>query len=162
MTVNRLRRWPNTNPSLGLLYTLRKHVDFTQCCFNDDPQSSTLARHLNSIVWLYRVFWLLHCYTGDGARNIRKHDTLALCWCNAGPPSATLGQSYSNRKPLSANYFIYSWMHFLEHFLKIKVPNVGTSNVIFDMFRLVYRNVNRFPHTAPLFPRNRTQAKQTL
>ena len=42
---NRLRRWPNTNPSLGLLYTLRKHVAFNQCCFNVDPQSSTLARH---------------------------------------------------------------------------------------------------------------------
>ena len=26
MPDNRLRRWPNTNPSLGLLYTLRKHV----------------------------------------------------------------------------------------------------------------------------------------
>ena len=49
MPVNRLRRWPNTNPSLGLLYTLRKHVALTQCCFNVDPQSSTLARLCNSI-----------------------------------------------------------------------------------------------------------------
>ena len=47
--VNRLRRWLNTNPSLGLLDTLRKHVAFTQCCFNVDPQSSTLARHKNSL-----------------------------------------------------------------------------------------------------------------
>ena len=45
MPVNRLRRWLNTNPSLGLLYTLRKHVAFTLCCFYVDPQSSTLARH---------------------------------------------------------------------------------------------------------------------
>ena len=44
MPVNRLRRWPNANPLLGLLYTYRKHVAFAQCCFNDDPQSSTLAR----------------------------------------------------------------------------------------------------------------------
>ena len=58
MPVNRLRRWPNTNPSPGLLYTLRKHVAFTQCCFNVDPHSSTLARHWNSIGWFYRVFWL--------------------------------------------------------------------------------------------------------
>ena len=53
MPVNLLRRWPNTNPSLGLLYTLRKHVTFTQCCFNVDPKSSTLAQHWNSIGWLY-------------------------------------------------------------------------------------------------------------
>ena len=45
MPVNRLRRWPNTNVSHGLLYTLRKPVAFNQCCFNVDSQSSTLARH---------------------------------------------------------------------------------------------------------------------
>ena len=28
-----------------------------QCCFNVDPLSSTLARHWNSIGWLYRVCW---------------------------------------------------------------------------------------------------------
>ena len=26
MLVNRLRRWPNTNPTLGLLYTLSQHI----------------------------------------------------------------------------------------------------------------------------------------
>ena len=45
MPVNRLLRLPNTNLSPGLLYTSRKHVTFSQCCFNVDPQSSTLARH---------------------------------------------------------------------------------------------------------------------
>ena len=45
MSVNRPRRGPNTNPSLGLLYTFRKHVAFTQCCFNVEPQSLSLARH---------------------------------------------------------------------------------------------------------------------
>ena len=45
MPVNRLRRWPNINLSPGLLYTLRKHVTFNQCCFNVDQQSSTLVRH---------------------------------------------------------------------------------------------------------------------
>ena len=45
MPVNHLRRWPDIIPSLGLLYTLSKHVAFTQCCSNVDPQSSTLARH---------------------------------------------------------------------------------------------------------------------
>ena len=42
---DRLRRWPNTNLSPVLVYTLRKHVAFNQCCFNVDPQSSALARH---------------------------------------------------------------------------------------------------------------------
>ena len=42
MPVNRIRRWPNTKLSPGLLYTLRKHVALNQCCFNIDPQSSTL------------------------------------------------------------------------------------------------------------------------
>ena len=71
MPVNRVRRWPNTNPSLGLQYTLRKHVAFTQCCFNVDPQSLTLARHWNSFGWLYRVFWLLH-YAGDASASQRQ------------------------------------------------------------------------------------------
>ena len=97
MLFNRLWRWPNTNLSLGLLYTLRKHVAFNQCCFNVDPQSSTLARHWNSIGWLYRVFWLLH-YAGETLtsrrQNTRWHDTfraypmLMKCWatvCDAGP-----------------------------------------------------------------------------
>ena len=48
MPVNSLRRWPNTIPTLGLLYTLHqyisKHMAFTQCCFDVHPQSSTLAR----------------------------------------------------------------------------------------------------------------------
>ena len=61
MQVNRLCRWPNTNPTVGLLYTLRqyinKHMVFTQCCLNVDPQSLTLAQHWNSIGWLSRVYW---------------------------------------------------------------------------------------------------------
>ena len=75
LSVNRLRRWPNTNPWLGLLYTLRKHVAFTQCYFSFKPLSLMLARHWNSLGWLYRVFWLQHVgdYAGDafhpGARN---------------------------------------------------------------------------------------------
>ena len=45
MPVNRLRRCPNTNLSPCLLYTLRKHMAFSQCCFKVDQQSSTLALH---------------------------------------------------------------------------------------------------------------------
>ena len=47
MPVNRLRGWPNANLTLGLLYTLRhnisKHMAFTLCCFNVEPQYSKLA-----------------------------------------------------------------------------------------------------------------------
>ena len=35
--TNGPRHWPNTKPSLGLLYILRKHLAFTQCTFNVDP-----------------------------------------------------------------------------------------------------------------------------
>ena len=66
MSVNRLRRWPNTNSTLGLLYTLRQHISkhmaFTQCCFNVDPHFSMLVQHWtcwNSIGWLSRVCWAL-------------------------------------------------------------------------------------------------------
>ena len=76
MPVNRLQRWPNTNPSLGLLYTLRKHVAFTQCRFNVDPQSSTLARHWNRIGCLYRVFWPLHYAAPEISAN-------TIHWTNA-------------------------------------------------------------------------------
>ena len=73
MPVNRLRRWPNTNLSSGLLYTLRKHMTFNQCCFNVDPQSSTLIRHWNSVGWLYRDFLLQH-YAGDAwTYRLQKH-----------------------------------------------------------------------------------------
>ena len=45
MPDNRLRRWPNTNISQGLLYTLRTHVAFNQCSFNVEPRSSLLKQH---------------------------------------------------------------------------------------------------------------------
>ena len=50
--------------SPGMLYILRVQARVNQYCFNVDPQSSTLARHLNSLGRLYRLFWLLH-YAGD-------------------------------------------------------------------------------------------------
>ena len=90
MPVCRLRRLPNTNLSLGRLYTLRKHVAFYQCCFNADPHhSSTLDRHWNIIGWLYRVFWLLH-YAGDTKHQITRYigPMPMQCWatvCVNGP-----------------------------------------------------------------------------
>ena len=67
MPENRPQRWPSTNPTLGLLYALRqyisKHMAFTQCCFNIDPKSSTLAQHWNIIGWLSSV--CSACYAGN-------------------------------------------------------------------------------------------------
>ena len=49
---------------------------------------------------------------------------------------------------------------FSEDFLNTKVLNLGTLNVILHMFiRTGVQNVNRFPHTSPLFPLNRTQSQ---
>ena len=89
-----------------LLHTLRKHGEFIQCCFNVDPQSSTLAQHWNSIGWLYRVFWLLHGGDYDYADVMLGH-------CLHARP--TLFQS----KPFKLNYYIYSWSDiFSEDFSK--------------------------------------------
>ena len=84
MPVNLLRRWPNTNPSLGLLYrpTLRKHVAFTQCCFNVDPQSSPLAWHWNSID-VVTCFPKLHCYAGDTFHPGARKTDHTIHWPNA-------------------------------------------------------------------------------
>ena len=78
LPIDRLRRWPNTNLSSGLLYSFRKHVAFNQCCFNVDPLSSTLALKWNSIKCLYRVFWLLH-YAGDALTSRRQEHQITRC-----------------------------------------------------------------------------------
>ena len=49
--VNRPRRWPITNPSLGVVYTLRKHVSSTQlilfqCWLTVFDAGPTLKQHL--------------------------------------------------------------------------------------------------------------------
>ena len=86
MPVNRLRRWPNINLSPVSCILCAKRVTFNQCCFNVDPQSSTLARHWNSIGWLHRVFWRLH-HAGDALTSRRqKHQiTRWATVCDAGP-----------------------------------------------------------------------------
>ena len=90
MLGNRLRRWPNTNPSLGLLYHLRKRLTFTQFCFFVDPQSSTLARHWNSTLFsdcctVMRVTLSIPAPETPIPRYIGP--MLPWCWatdCNAG------------------------------------------------------------------------------
>ena len=68
MPVNRLRRWALILH--WVCYILWQTRAIHPICFNVDLQSSTLARHCNSIGWLYRVFRRLHCYAGD-AKNTR-------------------------------------------------------------------------------------------
>ena len=54
---------------------------------------------------------------------------------------------------------------FSKHLLKTKVLTLGTSNDILHMFislELVYRDVNRFPHTAPLFRLNSTHTQAQI
>ena len=159
MPINCLRRWPNTNLSPGLMCTLRKHVAFNQCCFNVDPQSSTLARHWNSIGWLYRVFWRLH-YAGDALTSRgQKHQITRYIGpmlmyycdivCDAGP---TLFQQ-KPIKLLTANIIVNIIIS--EHLLNTKVPNLRTWNVMFDMFiRTGVQKCQQFPtHSTPLSPK---------
>ena len=87
MLVNRLRRLPNTNPTPGLLYTLRhhisKHMAFTQCCFNIYPDFA-LAQHWNRIGWFSRVCY--DCYVGDALdpRHQKGHfPDNTIHWLNA-------------------------------------------------------------------------------
>ena len=72
-----LRRWPNTTPTLGLLYTQRqhpsKHVSFTQYCLNVCLTCSTLARHWNSIGWLSCVCLAAMRVTLCSSRRQKSH-----------------------------------------------------------------------------------------
>ena len=77
----------------------------------------TLILYWVDIWWLYRVFWLLHCYAGYGAR---KHDTSAQCCCNAEPPPPPQGQHYTNENPLSSNHYNKSKMIFFWTLFKDK------------------------------------------
>ena len=128
MPVKGLRGWPNTNPSLNLLYTLGKHVAFTQCCFKVDPQSLMLAEIAT-----------------------------ALCDCTLFSDCCIrVTMHYSNQNLLSSNHYISSWKYSLsEHFLKTKVLNLGTSNVILDMFiRTGVQRCQPFPtHSTPPSPK---------
>ena len=84
LLAHRLWLWPNSKPMLGQCLMLAgkviihggfhainfwcrdqpgkclpsKHGEFTKCCFNVGPPSSTLAQHWNSIRWMPHVFWI--------------------------------------------------------------------------------------------------------
>ena len=135
MSVNRVRRWPNSNLPSGMLYTSRKHVAFNQCCFNVDLQSTgrSLKQH-----WMIVLCFL----------------TAALCWwCFNIPapetpdntihrPNADVMLGYRLRrydniiptKTLKAFKHKCNHDNFSEHLLKTKVLNLRTWNVILHMF----------------------------
>ena len=155
MTINRLRRWPNTNPLLGLLYILRKHVAFTQCCFNVDPVPDAGPTLGDCTVLTDCCIVNASDAFHSCARIIRKQNTLAQCWINAGPMSAPLGQHYSTRTLYALITIFNRECIFSKHFLKMKVLNLGISNVIFDMFiRTGVQKCQPFPrHNTPLSPK---------
>ena len=57
MPDNRLRRWPNTKPSLGLLYTLQ-HTNAVLMLTHSLRRWTDIETELGDC----SVFWLRHCY----------------------------------------------------------------------------------------------------
>ena len=70
-------------------------------CFNVGPASSTLARYWNGIAWLspclLTAMRMTLSYPDARKATSQITDTLAQCWCDDGPPSATVGQHYLNQ-----------------------------------------------------------------
>ena len=99
-----LQHWPNAWFFYTRVYSNRWTAK--QCCFNVDPTCLTMAQQQPSI--LYYMLLSANCYRGDNfiPRGQKGHypDTLAQLWNDAGPPSATLGQHYSNQNHLSSYY----------------------------------------------------------
>ena len=91
-------------------------------------------------------------------------DTLAQLWNNVGPPSPTLGQHYSNQKPLSSYYGLNDKYNREYYFFWTLVKDKSTWPT--DLKRYI-RHVHEdwctemscFSHTAPLFPLHRTQTQ---
>ena len=119
MQVNRLRGWPNTNLSMCLLYTLQTrgiHLMLFQCwpkVFDADP---------NNIGWLYRVFWLLHCYAGEASSPVPETPDNTIHWPNADVMLGHRLWRWANIIPTKTisvviTIFIREWI-FFEHFLK--------------------------------------------
>ena len=160
--VNRLRRWPSTNPSLVcsmlcantwhlpnavsmLTHSLPRWLDI-ETALGDCTVFSDCCMGVTMRVTLY--------FPVPETPVTRKHNTLANS--NAGPLSATLGQHYSNQNPLRSNHYIQLWRYiFSEHFLKTKALNLATSNAILEMFiRTGVQKCQPFPtHITPLPPK---------
>ena len=72
-----------------------------QCWPSVSDVGLTLKQHWEIVSCLLGDFYADDAFTPPSPEKTlpRYHDTLAQCWCHAGPPSATLGQHYSNQKP---------------------------------------------------------------
>ena len=124
-------------------------MQFNQYCLNVGPTYSPLAQHWNSIGWLSRFWWdcritMPVTLSYPVAKNTvpREDDTLAQCWCNAGPP-------YSNLSPLSSKHeFINEYNIFPTLFKNATIWPSDTKRYIWSTcsWELFLIKVNRF-HT---------------
>ena len=133
---NRLRRWPNSNWVFCTLCAAPQQTGglrpmLFQCW------STIFALYLNIIGWSFRVCW--DC--GNAMRvtlssPVAGKSTTQIpyqCWCNAGLPSATLSQHYTNLTPLSSNHVYHHEYFFLTLF---KHATIWPSYLkrLFDLF----------------------------
>ena len=124
--------------------TLTEH--YSNACsavyFAVAPQPTPSTFDANPIVKSHRLIVpcllrLRHCYAGDTFSPCRRkghYPYNTIHWTNAGPLSAMLGQHYSNLFPLISNHEYNCGYIFSQQFLNTQLFDLGTSNVIFDLF----------------------------
>ena len=123
MPVNRLRlrRWPNTNSSLGLLYILRVGTWHPP---NSVSMLTHSLRRWPAIKQLWVIVLFSDCCVGvtmrvalASRRHNHDNNTISryigpILLHNAGPLSATVGQHYSNQNPKSSNHYLFVKVYF--------------------------------------------------
>ena len=119
MPVNRIRRWPNIETELG-----------------DCPVFALTAIRVT-----------LSPSKGHYPNNV--HDTSGQLWNNVEPPSATLGQHYSNQnfKLLATNIIVN--IFFSEDFVNTKVQDVGNYYVHKDWCTEMWTVTHTHHHSFP-------------
>ena len=149
MPVNRLRRWPNTDPSLGpfavyLSETLGIHPMLFQCWPTVFDAGPTLKQP--SVIVIQVTLFIPAPETPHNTIRWPNADVMLWHWAKI-IPTKTLYALIT----IFDSECIFFWTLFKDESIDPR-----------DLKRyiwLVYRNVNRFPHTAPLFPPNRTQTQ---
>ena len=91
MLVNHLQRWPNTNPSLGLMYTL---VSTSANTWHSPNNVSMLTHSLRR--WPDIETPLGDCTMFSNCCIPSKHETITKCCFNAGPASKTVVQDWNS------------------------------------------------------------------
>ena len=82
MPINRLRPGPTLIHHWFCCILCANTWHSPNAIFNVVPQSSTLARHWNSIGWFDHVCWLLHCYAGDAFHPGARNTNYTINWPN--------------------------------------------------------------------------------